>query len=113
MNTSNTETTQKRSRFYKVITNLTFWVLIAIIIGVLMGQYFPSEAVEMKVVGDTFIDIVKLFIAPIIFLTIVLGISSMGDLSKVGRIGLKSLIYFCANGTACSDALGLVNLMHE
>jgi aerobic C4-dicarboxylate transport protein len=94
MNTSNTETTQKRSRFYKVITNLTFWVLIAIIIGVLMGQYFPSEAVEMKVVGDTFIDIVKLFIAPIIFLTIVLGISSMGDLSKVGRIGLKSLIYF-------------------
>ena len=94
MNTSNTETTQKRSRFYNVITNLTFWVLIAIIIGVLMGQYFPSEAVEMKVVGDTFIDIVKLFIAPIIFLTIVLGISSMGDLSKVGRIGLKSLIYF-------------------
>ena len=94
MNTSNTETTQKRSRFYKVITNLTFWVLIAIFTGVLMGQYFPSEAVEMKVVGDTFIDIVKLFIAPIIFLTIVLGISSMGDLSKVGRIGLKSLIYF-------------------
>ena len=78
-----------------------------------MGQYFPSEAVEMKVVGDSFIDIVKLFIAPIIFLTIVLGISSMGDLSKVGRIGLKSLIYFCANGTARSDALGLVNLMHE
>ena len=94
MNTSNTETTQKRSRFYKVITNLTFWVLIAIFTGVLMGQYFPSEAVEMKVVGDTFIDIVKLFIAPIIFLTIVLGISGMGDLSKVGRIGLKSLIYF-------------------
>jgi aerobic C4-dicarboxylate transport protein len=48
----------------------------------------------MKIVGDTFIDVVKLFIAPIIFLTIVLGISSMGDLSKVGRIGLKSLIYF-------------------
>lgn len=94
MNTSNTQTTKKRSRFYTVITNLTFWVLIAIIIGVLMGQYFPSEAVEMKIVGDTFIDIVKLFIAPIIFLTIVLGISSMGDLGKVGRIGLKSLIYF-------------------
>jgi aerobic C4-dicarboxylate transport protein len=94
MNTSNIETIEKRSRFYKVITNLTFWVLIAIIIGILMGQYFPSEAVEMKIVGDTFIDIVKLFIAPIIFLTIVLGISSMGDLSKVGRIGLKSLIYF-------------------
>jgi aerobic C4-dicarboxylate transport protein len=78
----------------KIVTNLTFWVLSAIIIGVLLGQYYPSQAIEMKIVGDTFIDIVKLFIAPIIFLTIVLGISSMGDLSKVGRIGLKSLIYF-------------------
>ena len=78
----------------KIVTNLTFWVLIAIIIGVLLGQYYPSQAIEMKIVGDTFIDFVKLFIAPIIFLTIVLGISSMGDLSKVGRIGLKSLIYF-------------------
>ena len=78
----------------KLVTNLTFWVLIAIIIGVLLGQYYPTQAIEMKIVGDTFIDIVKLFIAPIIFLTIVLGISSMGDLSKVGRIGLKSLIYF-------------------
>ena len=78
----------------KIVTNLTFWVLIAIIIGVLLGQYYPSQAIEMKIVGDTFIDIVKIFIAPIIFLTIVLGISSMGDLSKVGRIGLKSLIYF-------------------
>lgn len=78
----------------KIVTNLTFWVLIAIIIGVLLGQYYPSQAIEMKIVGDTFIDIVKIFIAPIIFLTIVLGISGMGDLSKVGRIGLKSLIYF-------------------
>ena len=48
----------------------------------------------MKIVGDSFINLVKIFIAPIIFLTIVLGISSMGDLSKVGRIGLKSLVYF-------------------
>ncbi len=94
MNTSNTETTQKRSRFYSLITNLTFWVLIAIIVGVLLGQYYPTQAIEMKIVGDSFISLVKLFIAPIIFLTIVLGISSMGDLSKVGRIGLKSLIYF-------------------
>ncbi len=78
----------------KIVTSLTFWVLIAIIIGVLLGQYYPSQAIEMKIVGDTFIDIVKIFIAPIIFLTIVLGISGMGDLSKVGRIGLKSLIYF-------------------
>lgn len=78
----------------KIVKNLTFWVLIAILIGVLLGHFYPTQAVEMKIVGDTFIDVVKLFIAPIIFLTIVLGISSMGDLSKVGRIGLKSLIYF-------------------
>jgi aerobic C4-dicarboxylate transport protein len=94
MITQNTETTAKRSTFYSIITNLTFWVLISIIVGVLMGQYYPAQAIEMKIVGDSFIELVKIFIAPIIFLTIVLGISSMGDLSKVGRIGLKSLIYF-------------------
>lgn len=80
--------------FLKVITNLTFWVLIAIIAGVFLGHYKPETGVKMKIVGDTFIDIVKIFIAPIIFLTIVLGISGMGDLKKVGRIGIKSLLYF-------------------
>ena len=94
MKTQYTETSAKRSTFYSIITNLTFWVLISIIVGVLMGQYYPAQAIEMKIVGDSFIELVKIFIAPIIFLTIVLGISSMGDLSKVGRIGLKSLIYF-------------------
>ena len=82
------------SFFLKVVTNLTFWVLIAIICGVLLGHYNPGNGVKMKIVGDTFIDIVKIFIAPIIFLTIVLGISGMGDLKKVGRIGIKSLLYF-------------------
>lgn len=82
------------SFFLKVVTNLTFWVLIAIIAGVLLGHYNPETGVKMKIVGDTFIDIVKVFIAPIIFLTIVLGIAGMGDLKKVGRIGIKSLLYF-------------------
>ena len=94
MKTTYKESNVKYPRLYSIITNLTFWVLISIIIGVLLGQYYPSQAVEMKIVGDSFISLVKLFIAPIIFLTIVLGISGMGDLSKVGRIGLKSLIYF-------------------
>jgi len=94
MMTVNKEVTVKRPAFYKLITNLTFWVLIAIVAGALLGQHYPTQAVEMKIVGDSFIDLVKLFIAPIIFLTIVLGISGMGDLGKVGRIGLKSLIYF-------------------
>lgn len=89
------ETTGKKPNvFFSIITNLTFWVLIAIIAGVLLGHYYPETGIKMKLAGDTFIDIVKLFIGPIIFLTIVLGISGMGDLKKVGRIGIKSLIYF-------------------
>lgn len=79
---------------FKIVTNLTFWVLIAIISGVLVGHYLPETGTKMKAIGDTFIQIVKLFIAPIIFLTIVLGISGMGDLRKVGRIGIKALVYF-------------------
>jgi len=77
-----------------IFKNLTFWVLIAIIAGVILGNYFPATALKMEIIGKTFVDIIKLFIGPIIFLTIVLGISGMGDLTKVGRIGLKSLIYF-------------------
>lgn len=77
-----------------IFKNLTFWVLVAIIAGILLGNYTPATAIKMEIVGKTFVDIIKLFIGPIIFLTIVLGISGMGDLKKVGRIGLKSLIYF-------------------
>jgi aerobic C4-dicarboxylate transport protein len=73
---------------------LTFWVLIAILVGIFLGHFQPETGVQMKMVGDGFISIIKLFIIPIIFLTIVLGIGGMGDLKKVGRIGLKSLIYF-------------------
>ena len=79
---------------FSILTNLTFWVLIAILIGVFVGHYAPDTGVKMKVVGDGFISIIKLFIIPIIFLTIVLGIGGMGDLKKVGRIGVKSLLYF-------------------
>jgi aerobic C4-dicarboxylate transport protein len=79
---------------YKILTNLTFWVLIAIICGVYLGHFYPDEAVKMEIVGKTFVDIIKLFIGPIIFLTIVLGISGMGDMKKVGRIGAKALLYF-------------------
>lgn len=78
----------------KLFTNLTFYVLLAILAGVLLGHFYPSTGVKMKVLGDYFIKLIKIFIGPIIFLTIILGISGMGDLKKVGRIGLKSLIYF-------------------
>lgn len=79
---------------FKVVTNLTFWVLIAIVCGILLGHFYPQSGMEMKIIGDSFIRLIKIFIAPIIFLTIVLGISGMGDLKKVGRIGIKSLVYF-------------------
>lgn len=84
----------QKSTFQSIITNLTFWVLIAIIAGVLLGHFSPENGVKMKIVGETFVDIIKLFIGPIIFLTIVLGISGMGNLKKVGRIGVKALAYF-------------------
>ncbi len=85
---------KEKNIFFKILSNLTFWVLIAIIAGALLGHYSPAHAVKMEIVGKTFIDIIKLFISPIIFLTIVLGISGMGNLKKVGRIGAKALIYF-------------------
>src|SRR5690606_23213466 len=84
----------KQGVLYNIVTNLTFWVLIAIIAGILLGHFAPAIAMKMEFLGKRFIDLIKLFIGPIIFLTIVLGIGGMGDLRKVGRIGIKSLIYF-------------------
>ncbi len=78
----------------KIFTNLTFWVLTAIAAGALLGHFYPDTAQQMRPLGTGFIDIVKLFINPIIFLTISLGISGMGDLKKVGKVGGKALIYF-------------------
>ena len=78
----------------KLFTHLTFYVFIAIIAGILLGHFNPKLGEEMEIIGKTFIAIIKVFVGPIIFLTIVLGIGSMGDLKKVGRIGLKSLVYF-------------------
>ena len=98
----------------KLFSNLTFWVLIAIIAGILVGHFAPELALKpvlnkpfvikflgidirttlSEFISGVFISFVKLFILPIIFLTIVLGIVSMGDLKKVGRVGAKALIYF-------------------
>ncbi len=78
----------------KIFTHLTFYVFLAIIAGILLGHFNPKMGEDMEFIGKYFIAIIKVFVGPIIFLTIVLGIGSMGDLKKVGRIGLKSLIYF-------------------
>lgn len=92
--TPNDSVKNNKKKVHPILRNLTFWVLIAIIVGILLGHYFPEKGVQMEIVGKTFVDLIKLFIAPIIFLTIVLGISGMGDLKKVGRIGAKALLYF-------------------
>jgi len=93
LSTSN-ESASLKPIWYQIGTNLSFYVLISITIGIALGYFYPAEAVKMEILGKTFVDIIKLFIIPIIFLTIVLGISSIGDLKKVGRIGIKSLLYF-------------------
>lgn len=78
----------------KIFKNLTVQVLTAIVIGVLVGLIWPDAGKHMKPLGDTFINAVKMLIAPIIFLTIVLGIAKMGDMKKVGKVGGKAILYF-------------------
>src|SRR3954469_1687232 len=69
-------------------------VLIAIVIGVLVGHFFPATGTALKPLGDGFIALIKMMIAPVIFCTVVHGIASMRDLKKIGRVGLKTLVYF-------------------
>ena len=85
---------KSQSRILNLFRNLAFQVFLAIAAGILVGYLFPSFAVKLEIIGNSFIKIIKLFIAPIIFFTVTIGISAIGDLKKVGRIGLKSLIYF-------------------
>lgn len=77
-----------------ILSHLTFYVLLAILAGIWLGHYHPTVAVQTDFLGKYFIELIKVFIAPIIFLTIVLGIGAVGDLKKVGSIGAKSLLYF-------------------
>ncbi len=80
-----------REPWYKV---LYIQVLIAIVLGVAVGYLYPEFGKSLKWLGDAFVALIKMMIAPIIFYTIVHGIASIGDLKKVGRVGLKALIYF-------------------
>lgn len=92
--------------------NLTVQVIIAIILGIVVGALFPAFGTQLKVLADIFIKIIKMLIAPIIFLTVVIGIGSMGDLKKVGKIGGKALIYFEVVSTiALAIGLIVVNLV--
>jgi aerobic C4-dicarboxylate transport protein len=77
--------------FYQI---LYVQVLFAIVVGILLGHYYPKVAIEMKPLGDGFIKLIKMVIGPIIFCTVVSGIAGMQDMKKVGRVGGKALLYF-------------------
>jgi aerobic C4-dicarboxylate transport protein len=87
-------------------TILYVQVLIAIALGIAVGYYDPKLGVALKPLGDGFIALIRMMIAPVIFCTIVHGIASIGDLKKVGRVGLKTLFYFEAVSTLAL-AIGL------
>ena len=69
-------------------------VIVAVVLGVLLGHFYPALAVQMQPLGDAFVKLVKMVIAPIIFLTVVVGIAKLANTAGVGRIGLKAIIYF-------------------
>lgn len=83
----------------KLHHHLYFQVLVAIILGILLGHFYPKFAVELRPLGDAFIKLVKMVIAPVIFLTVVSGIAGMRDLGKVGRVAGKAMIYFLTFST--------------
>jgi aerobic C4-dicarboxylate transport protein len=78
----------------RLIKNLTFQVLVAIALGIIVGLYFKPFAPTAQLISKTFISLITMLIAPIIFFTIVLGIAGMSDMKKVGRVGGKALLYF-------------------
>ncbi len=78
----------------KIYQHLYFQVLVAISVGVLLGYFAPDTGTAMKPLGEGFIKLIKMIIAPIIFCTVVSGIAGMEDMKKVGRVGAKALLYF-------------------
>jgi aerobic C4-dicarboxylate transport protein len=87
--------------------SLFFQVIFALVIGVLLGHFYPSLGESMKPLGDGFIKLIKMIIGPIIFCTIVSGIAGMDDMKKVGRVGAKAVIYF-EIVTTFALAMGLI-----
>ena len=81
----------KRGPWYKI---LYIQVLIAVVIGIAIGHFSPKTGIALKPLGDAFVSLIRMMIAPVIFCVIVQGIASMSDLKKVGTVGLKTLVYF-------------------
>ncbi|MGJ1194322.1 C4-dicarboxylate transporter DctA [Sphingobacterium siyangense] len=77
-----------------IFKSLYFQVIVGILVGIICGIYYPDFAVKLKPLGDAFIKLIKMVIAPLIFSSIVIGIAGMQDTKKVGKVGLTSIIYF-------------------
>ncbi|SOE93067.1 aerobic C4-dicarboxylate transport protein [Burkholderia sp. D7] len=84
-------TARKKTPFY---ARLGVQIVVGIVLGITLGFVAPKLAVDMKVLGDIFLRLIKMIVAPLVFLNVVLGIVAAGDLKNVGRIGLRALIYF-------------------
>ncbi|MCI2416431.1 C4-dicarboxylate transporter DctA [Saccharopolyspora sp. K220] len=97
----------RRGRVSRVLSSLFVQVLIAAVVGIAVGHLWPDFGGALKPVGDGFIRLIKMVIAPLIFCVVVVGIAKAGDMRSVGRIGLKALIYFEVVTTAAL-ALGLI-----
>src|ERR1017187_6890536 len=91
----------------KLLFNLNFQVITGIILGIVVGFCFPSFGPTAKLISQTFISLITMLIAPIIFFTIVLGIAGMSDIKKVGRVGGKALLYFEIVST-CALIIGVI-----
>ena len=87
-------TTTVNSRKPPLYRSLYFQVICAVIAGVALGHLYPTLGAEMKPLGDGFIKLIKMIIAPIIFCTVVLGIAGTEDLKRVGKTGGLALIYW-------------------
>lgn len=94
----------KKQRWYQI---LYVQVIIAIIIGILLGNFFPTVGESMKPLGDAFIKLVKMIISPVIFLTVVTGIAEMTNMKTMGRVAGKAMVYFLTFSTLAL-AIGLV-----
>src|SRR5580704_12813435 len=101
----NTPRTNKR----RLRNNTSLQVLLAIVAAVVLGELDPKLALAMKPLGDLFIKLIRMAIAPIVFLCVSTGVARIGDVRKVGRIGLKALIYF-ELVTTLALAIGLASV---
>src|SRR5579872_4138907 len=88
-------------------SSLFVQVLVALLLGIVLGVASPDFAISLKILSDAFLKLITMIVAPIVFCVVVHGIAGAGDLKKVGRVGVKALVYFEVM-TTVALALGLV-----